>query len=136
MLRFMLWGTSTLFASWLPTPLRMRAAKRLRMPVLEDPRVMRLGLYGQLNHRGRLLRPEPLTDEQLRAIEQPLFLVLGEKSEVFPTADVRARAGRLLPRATIEVVEDAGHGVSLSHVEILTGWLAAFLDQQAADANG
>jgi pimeloyl-ACP methyl ester carboxylesterase len=128
MLRFMLWGTSALFASRLPGRLRMRAARRLRMPVLEDARVMRLGLYGQLNHRSRLLPPGPLTDDQLRSIEQPVVLALGEKSEVFPSTDVRARAGTLLRQVTVEVVEGAGHGVSLSHVEVVAGWLAAFLE--------
>jgi pimeloyl-ACP methyl ester carboxylesterase len=127
LLPFMLWGTAALFASWLPTPLRLRAARRLRMPALEDPRLIRFALYGQLNHRTRLLRPEPLTDDQLRSIEQPVHLVLGGKSEVFPSAAVRERAEALLPHVTVEVVEDAGHAVSISHIDLITDRLTTFL---------
>jgi pimeloyl-ACP methyl ester carboxylesterase len=132
LLPFMLWGTASLFASLLPARLRLRAARRLRMPALEEPRLLRFALYGQLNHRARLLRPEPLSDEQLRSIVQPVHLVLGEKSEVFPSAAVRQRAEALLPRVTVDVVEDAGHAVSISHVDLVTDRLTAFLRTASA----
>jgi pimeloyl-ACP methyl ester carboxylesterase len=127
LLPFMLWGTSSLVASWLPKPLRMAAARRLRMPALEEPRLIRFVLFGQLHHRTQLLRPEPLTDDQLRSIDQPVHLVLGEKSEVFPSAAVRQRAEVLLPDVTVDVVDDAGHAVSLSHIDLVTARLATFL---------
>jgi pimeloyl-ACP methyl ester carboxylesterase len=129
LLPFMLWGTSALFASWLPKPLRMAAARRLRMPLLEDPRLMRFALFGQLRHRTRLLRPEPLTDDQLRSIEQPVHVVLGERSEVFPSAAVRQRTEAMLPRVTVDVVADAGHAVSFSHLDLVTARLATFLSK-------
>jgi pimeloyl-ACP methyl ester carboxylesterase len=129
LLPFMLWGTSALFASWLPKPLRMAAARRLRMPLLEDPRLMRFALFGQLRHRTRLLRPEPLTDDQLRSIGRPVHLVLGAKSEVFPAAAVRHRAEELLSDVTVDVVDDAGHAVSFSHLDLVTARLATFLAQ-------
>jgi pimeloyl-ACP methyl ester carboxylesterase len=127
MLRFMGWGLSVLFASVLPTPLRQVAARRLRMPALEDPRVFRLVLFGQRNHRSRLLPPEPLTDEQLRGIQQPVHLILGEKSEAFSSTAVRVRAEAHLPRVTVEVIQDAGHAVSASHGELAAERLSAFL---------
>jgi pimeloyl-ACP methyl ester carboxylesterase len=130
LLRFLLWGTPALFASWLPTPLRRVAARILRFPLLVDPRVVRVALNGQLNHRSRLFPAEPLTDDQLRSISQPALLLLGEKSAVFPASEVRTRAEALLPRAEIEVVPGAGHAVAASHADSLAERIVAFAQSQ------
>jgi pimeloyl-ACP methyl ester carboxylesterase len=135
LLRFMAWGTSALFASLLPHPLRNAAARILRMPWLEDKRVLRLGLYGQLHHRTRLLRPDPLSDDQLRTIDQPVLLIAGAKSEVFPATEVQARAEMLLPRVEVDVVPRAGHAVAASHVEHITERVDSFLKRQDANPN-
>lgn len=127
MARFMAWGMASMGAAFLPTPLRMRAARRLRMPVLEDPRIIRVVAYGQRHHRARLLRPEPLTDDQLAGIAQPVLAVLGERSEVFPTAAVRARLQGHLPDVALHTVAGAGHGLVVSDVDRLAGWLADFV---------
>jgi pimeloyl-ACP methyl ester carboxylesterase len=124
--KFMVWGMSSFFASLLPASLRRIAARRLRNPLVEDRELMRLGLYGVRNHRSRLLRPEPLTDEQLRSIEVPTHMVFGEKSEVFPVSAARARAA-LLPNATSEVICGAGHAVAMSQVDTLAAGLTRFV---------
>jgi pimeloyl-ACP methyl ester carboxylesterase len=134
LLKFMVWGTSALFASWLPAPLRKAAARRLRMPLLEDKRVLRLALYGQLHHRTRLLPADPLSDDQLRAIDQPTLLIAGAMSEVFPATEVRARADALLPRVEVDIVPGAGHAVMASHAEHITERVATFLERQEAGA--
>ena len=126
MVRFLAWGMASMLASLLPGRLRSIAARRLRMPALDEPRLLRFVLYGQLHHRSKMLRPEALTDEQLRAITVPTVVVSAEKSEVFPSADVVARAA-LLPNATVEVVPDAGHAVVLSHLDLLVDRLQSFL---------
>ncbi|MDP9331991.1 MAG: alpha/beta fold hydrolase [Actinomycetota bacterium] len=126
--KFMLWGMSSLFASLLPKSLRRIAAQRLRNPLVEDRELMRLGLYGARHHRSRLLRPEPLTDEQLHSIEAPTHFVLGAKSEVFPVNAARARAF-LLPNATTEVISGAGHAVAMSGADTLAPELARFLSR-------
>jgi pimeloyl-ACP methyl ester carboxylesterase len=130
LLRFLLWGIPVLFASWLPTPLRRVAARILRFPWLEHPRILRLALHGQLNHRSRLFPAEPLTDDQLRSINQPALLIIGEKSEVFSSREVRARAEALLPRAEIEVVSGAGHAAAASHADALAQRIVAFVQSQ------
>jgi pimeloyl-ACP methyl ester carboxylesterase len=127
LLRFLLWGTPALFASWLPTPLRRVAARILRFPMLEDPRLLRVALNGQLNHRSRLLPAQPLTDDQLQSIDQPALLFLGEKSAVFPAREVGTRADALLPRAEIEVVPGAGHALSASDADALARRIFAFV---------
>lgn len=131
MVRFMTWGMAVMFASLLPTRLRVAAARALRTPVLEDARILRLAFYAQRNHRSRLLRPEPLTDAQLSSIDVPVGIVLGGKSEVFPPDRVKARIDELVPRATVHVVEGAGHAVVTSHTELVAERLDAFLHQHA-----
>jgi pimeloyl-ACP methyl ester carboxylesterase len=126
--KFMLWGMPCLFASALPGSLRRMAARRLRNPLVEDRELMRLGMYAARHHRSRLLRPQPLTDEQLHSIGAPTHIVFGAKSELFPVDAARARAS-LLPNATTEVIGGAGHAVAMSHVDTLAPELARFLDR-------
>ena len=113
-LRFMVWGLSSMVASLLPGFLRRPAARRLRMPALEDQRLIRLAFYAARHHRTRLLRPEPLSDDLLDSIDRPVTMILGAKSEVMRTEQVRARAEQHLRRLSVEVVPDAGHAVQLS----------------------
>lgn len=126
LLRFMAWGLASMVAAALPHRLRAIAARRLRMPALQRPKVLRFVLYGQLHHRSKLLRPVPLTDEELRGITAPTHVVSAEKSEVFPSSEVVARAA-LLPDAVLDVIPDAGHAVLLSHLDLLADRLRSFL---------
>jgi pimeloyl-ACP methyl ester carboxylesterase len=123
--RFMAWGWCVLLSSLLPGPPRRVAAKWLRMPALEDRRLLRLGFYAARHHRKRLLRPEPLTDEQLRSITVPVTVVVGAKSEVFPPREVVARAA-LLPKVEVEIVDGAGHAAADSHVDQIASRLLGF----------
>jgi pimeloyl-ACP methyl ester carboxylesterase len=126
--KFMVWGMAGLFASALPGSLRRVAAQRLRNPLVENRELMHLAMYGARHHRSRLLRPEPLTDEQLRSIAAPTHIVFGAKSEVFPVNAARARAS-LLHNATTEVIAGAGHAVAMSCADTLGPELAQFLDR-------
>jgi pimeloyl-ACP methyl ester carboxylesterase len=124
--RFLAWGTAVFLASLLPARPRRAAGRALRTPFLDDPRVLRLAFYGQRHHRTRLVRPEPLTDDQLRSIDQPTVVIVAGKSEVFRVAELCDRASTLLPDAAVEVVPCAGHAVVSSHVDLLTARLATF----------
>ena len=127
MLRFLVWGMAAMFSSLLPTPLRRLAAKRLRMPLLEDRRLLRLALRGQLGHRPQLLRPQPIADADLRSISVPVAVVVGAKSEVFPPEAVIDRFGALVPSARIQSVPNAGHAVSVTDPEERIADLSRFL---------
>jgi pimeloyl-ACP methyl ester carboxylesterase len=128
--RFILWGMSMLLASWLPGPPRRLAARVLRAPMLEDKRVLRLGLYGQLHHRARLLAPHPLPDEQLAAIECPVEVLVAGKSAPFDSRVMAARSRALLRTAEVTVFPDAGHALPVSHRDELCARLASFLGLQ------
>jgi pimeloyl-ACP methyl ester carboxylesterase len=124
--RFLAWGISSMVAALLPGPLRKVAARRLRMPALDQPRLLRFAFYGQRHHRSRMLRPPLLTDDQLRSINVPAHVVVAAHSEVFPPEEAAARA-RLLPNAQVEVIDDAGHAVVLTAEAHLIQELATFL---------
>lgn len=116
--RFLLWGIPTLLAGLAPAPIRRWAGRRLRMPLLEDKRTMRMSLYGQMNHPFRLPLPDPLTDDQLRSITVPVVVLAGAKSGMLPSAAIVARVERLMPNVEAELVPDAGHALPVSHVEL------------------
>ena len=65
-------------ASRLPRALRTRAARRLRMPALEDDRLMRMLRLSAFGFTANLVRPDPLTDDQLRSIAAPVLLFVAE----------------------------------------------------------
>ena len=97
--------------------------------MLDDVRILRLAFFAQRNHRSRLLRPEPLTDDQLSSIDVPVAVILGGKSEVFPPGRVEARIDALVPQAGVEVVDGAGHAVVTSHTQLVADRLESFLDR-------
>lgn len=117
-LKFLLWGLPILFGSLGPAPVRRCLGRRFRMPLLEDKRVMRMSLYGQLHHRMQMPRPVDFSDDELRSIELPVVLLTGEKTEVFDGEVLVSRATTLLPHATVEVVSGAGHALTESHFEL------------------
>lgn len=125
--RFMTWGLGVLFASVLPTPMRQAAGNALRMPLLEDKRVMRVALNSYLVYRPRPLPPGPFTDDQLRSVGVPVLLLLGEKSQVHRATQVMARANELLPDVDAEIVPGAGHALPMSHTDHIAGRLNNFL---------
>jgi pimeloyl-ACP methyl ester carboxylesterase len=111
---FLRWGASVLLASLLPRPLRARAARRLRMPLLVDARAMRLLRRGQRSHRFRP-EPAPLADDELSRITVPVTLLVAEHSELHDATEVVERAQRHLPDVQVRIVPGAGHALPLSH---------------------
>ena len=118
MLKFMLWGLPILFGSLAPAFIRRWLARRLRMPLLENKRAMRMALHGQLNHPPRFPPLVLFTDDELRSVTMPVTLVAGEKTEMFDTAAMVERAMNLLPNVTAELVPGAGHALTVSHAEL------------------
>jgi pimeloyl-ACP methyl ester carboxylesterase len=89
--RFMLWGLPNLFGSMAPGPIRQLLARR--RPMLEDPRIMRIALHAQMNHRFRLPGVESLTDEELQSITTPTVVIVAGKSAPFAPRVQAERAG-------------------------------------------
>lgn len=111
----MVWGLPMLFGSLAPRPIRRRMART--RPLLEDQRVMRMALHAQQNHPFRLPAPVPFTDDELTSVTAPTAVIVAGRSAPFSPELQEARAA-LIPTVTVEVVSDAGHEVSWSHVDL------------------
>jgi pimeloyl-ACP methyl ester carboxylesterase len=106
--RFFTWGACVLGASLMPAPVRRRAAVRLRMPLLEDRRMMRMGLWPQINHPFRL-PIQVLSDDDLRHLTVPVLLLIGERSEIYDGREVLARAEATMPDVDAMIIAGVGH---------------------------
>jgi pimeloyl-ACP methyl ester carboxylesterase len=90
---------------------------------IPDP-VIDFMLLIQRNYRPRRDTLPVFSDEQLKAITAPLFVVLGARDRMLDSHDTAARLARLQPTASINLLADAGHGLLDDGVE-----LGAFLDR-------
>ncbi|CAM3156294.1 hypothetical protein MYCO108962_02645 [Mycobacterium colombiense] len=77
----------------------------------------------QRNYRPRHDTLPVFSDEQLKAITAPLFVMLGGRDRMLDSHDTVARLVRLQPTASIKLA-DAGHGLLDGGEELRT-----FLDQ-------
>jgi pimeloyl-ACP methyl ester carboxylesterase len=125
--RFLLWGGQAMAASLLPAGPRRAAARRLRMPAVDDPELMALLWRSQRDHRARLVPPEPLDDDTLRAIDVPALVLVGDRKQAFDPRAAADRASALLPRVRVEVVPGAGHALALSHADLVVDRMLALL---------
>ena len=117
LLKFFLWGLPILFGSLLPARIRRWIGVRLRMPLLEDKRIMRMALHGQLHHPPRFPPLLPFTDDELRSIKVPVAIVVGEKSEMLDPRVTIERARTLIPTVETFVIPNAGHALTVSHFD-------------------
>jgi pimeloyl-ACP methyl ester carboxylesterase len=128
---FIAWGMSVMAASRLPGALRARAARRLRMPALEDERLMRMLRMSAFGFTANLVRPDPLTDEQLRSIAAPVLLFIAAHSEAFSPTEAARRAETLIADVEVDVVPDAGHALPISHTDHVIERMGDFLGRHA-----
>lgn len=112
--RFMLWGLPNLLGSKAPGPIR-RSMARTR-PLLEDPRLMKLALLGQVNHPFGMPNPVELSDDELQSITVPTTAVIAGRSAPFGPRLAAQRAA-LIPGAVVDVIDGAGHEVMWTHVD-------------------
>jgi pimeloyl-ACP methyl ester carboxylesterase len=124
MARFMLWGVPVLLGSLAPTPVRRWLVRPLRNPLLENKLASRLLLQGMIGHAPGFPLFKPLRDDELRAVTQPVALLIAAKSEPFDPEVLAARAEALIPRVTIELVPEAGHALTVSHLDVCAAAIA------------
>jgi pimeloyl-ACP methyl ester carboxylesterase len=125
--RFYLWGLACGLALFSPAAVRRRAARWLRQGGLNDPPVGRLAFLGFRTYRSGLLKPAPLTDDELRSIITPTLLLLGEKSQLHRARRVLARARSLMPNLEADLVPRAGHSLGFDHAEVVAARILQFL---------
>jgi pimeloyl-ACP methyl ester carboxylesterase len=122
--RFMLWGLPVVFGSLAPARVRRWLGRRLRNPLLENKRASRLILHGMVGHVPGFPLFEPLHDDELRAITVPVTLLVARRSEPFDPYQLAGRAQALLPQVSVELIPDAGHALTETHIDLCTDRIA------------
>ncbi|MGW2184373.1 alpha/beta fold hydrolase [Streptomyces sp. NPDC001719] len=127
-LRFFVWIFVSLFATFAPKALRPRLAAWLEQPVLIVPELQAMVRAGVRAYRIRRPAPLPLTEDELRTIRTPLYLVLGKRSLlVHPRRQVE-RVPRLIAGARAEIVSDTGHGPQIDHADEVNRRMLSFME--------
>jgi pimeloyl-ACP methyl ester carboxylesterase len=130
--KVVLWIVAGGLAGLAPTPVRRLAARWLNNPTLCDAEMMRM-IRASMSFRRRLPVPPVLTDEELAAVTAPTLALLGERSQLYPTAEIAARIGRVMPAARIAVLPGAGHAFPMDDTAIVER-IATFIDTADAPA--
>lgn len=126
--RFFVWIFASLFATFAPKALRPRLASWLEQPVLVVPELRAMVRLGVRAYRIRRPAPLPLSDDELRTLRTPLYLVLGKRSLlVHPQRQVE-RVPRLVPGAHAEIVTGTGHGPQIDHAQEVNRRMMRFMD--------
>ncbi|WP_081437945.1 alpha/beta fold hydrolase [Pseudofrankia asymbiotica] len=94
-----------------PAPLRRRLAVWLDNPVLLVPELRKVLLTGARAFRTRRPAPRPLSDEDLRAIQTPALVLIGERSPLLHPTRAQDRVA-LMPHGHAEILPGVGHGAS------------------------
>jgi pimeloyl-ACP methyl ester carboxylesterase len=69
------------------------------------------------------------TDDELRRISAPTLLLWGEYEATYNVAKATARAKRLIPNISVEVIPNAGHTVSDDQPQLVNARIVEFLDR-------
>ncbi|GHB78721.1 carboxylesterase [Streptomyces viridiviolaceus] len=127
-LRFFAWLFAGLFATFTPKTLRRRLAAWLEQPVLIVPELRTMIRSGVRAYRIRRPAPLPLSEDELRTIRTPLYLVLGKRSLlVHPQRQVE-RIPRLVPGSRAEIISGTGHGPQIDHAAQINSRMLSFME--------
>ncbi|MFD0376444.1 alpha/beta fold hydrolase [Streptomyces sp. NPDC127112] len=127
-LRFFAWVFVSLFASFAPGPLRLRFATWLDQPVLASPEMRKWVQLGARAYRIRRPAPLPLSEDELRSIRTPLYVIMGKHSLLVHPKRQLDRVPRLVPGARAEIVTATGHGPQIDHPDVVNARMLAFMD--------
>ncbi|GGU72925.1 carboxylesterase [Streptomyces albospinus] len=127
-LRFFVWIFASLLATSAPKPLRRHLAAWLDQPVLIVPELRAMIRLGVRSFRIRRPAPLPLTDDEMRTIRTPLYLLMGRRSLLVHPKRQLVRVPSLVPGARAEILSGTGHGPQIDHAETANDRMLDFLD--------
>ncbi|MBL8058926.1 MAG: alpha/beta fold hydrolase [Anaerolineales bacterium] len=81
--------------------------------------------------RYSMYYPPLCTDAELRGLQAPTLLLIGDREVVFDPRQVLQRAAGLIPGIETGLIPNAGHALTLDHPELVNARLLAFLAQPA-----
>jgi pimeloyl-ACP methyl ester carboxylesterase len=131
-LRFFAWVFVSLFASFAPEALRPRLAKWLEQPVLVVPELRAMVHAGARAFRIRRPAPLPLSEDALRSIRTPLYVILGKRSLLVHPSRQAERVPRLVAGARAEILGATGHGPQIDHADLVNTSMLAFMTNNDA----
>lgn len=92
--------------------------------------IVELFATGMRHYRfGRVIPPDVYTDEELRRIEAPALLLIGDQEVLYKPQAAMARATRLLKQVQTGIIPDASHALTLEQPEAVNRAIRAFLKQ-------
>ncbi|AZM89926.1 MULTISPECIES: alpha/beta fold hydrolase [Streptomyces] len=127
-LRFFGWVFLSLFATFAPRALRPRLATWLDQPVLAVPEMRPWIQLGARAYRIRRPAPLPLTEDELRTIRTPLYVIMGKHSLLVHPKRQLERVPRLVPGARAEIVAATGHGPQIDHPDVVNARMLSFME--------
>jgi pimeloyl-ACP methyl ester carboxylesterase len=131
-LRFFTWVFVSLFAGFAPKALRPRLAAWLEQPVIAVPELRKWVQVGARAFRIRRPAPKPLTEDALRSIRTPFYLIMGKRSLlVYPQRQLE-RVPRLIPGDRAEIIAATGHGPQIDHPELVNARMLDFMNDTDA----
>ncbi|MFC4145359.1 alpha/beta fold hydrolase [Micromonospora mangrovi] len=117
--RFLAWVLLSGLAGLAPAPVRHLAARVLRNATLRDDDLMEL-LRASFGFRRRHPVPPAVTDDDVRRLDVPVLVLLGERSQLYDAPTLAAHLAAQNPAIQVELVPEAGHDLPLSHPTLIT----------------
>ena len=77
--------------------------------------------------------PAVYSDEELGALKMPVLLLIGENEVIYNASKALARARRLIPDLTGELVPNCGHDISFNQHKIVDERMLTFLNADLQD---
>lgn len=78
--------------------------------------------------RYQMFFPRAETDEELRQVQAPTLLLLGEQEVIYPPQTALNRANQLIPNIEAVIIPGAGHAVNIDQPELVNHRILGFLD--------
>ena len=73
--------------------------------------------------------PTVYTDDELKQIDLPTLLLIGDAEKIYPPRKAIERAHRLMPDLTFEIIPDAGHLLIMDQPDIINARIQGYLDE-------
>ncbi|MFD7628846.1 alpha/beta fold hydrolase [Streptomyces sp. NPDC059851] len=127
-LRFFVWIFLSLFATFAPKAFRPLLAKWLEQPVLIVPELRAWIHAGVRSFRIRRPAPLPLSEDELRSIRTPFYLIMGKRSLLLRPTRQLERVPRLISGARAEIIAQTGHGPQIDHADVVNARMLGFME--------
>jgi len=86
------------------------------------------GKHFRMPPETRRVMPGVFSDDELRALQLPVLLLIGENEVIYDPAAALARARRLIPNLEGELVPQSSHAMSFTHHMIVDARVLEFLN--------